>query len=150
MHNKLNNNNSLIINDIPIRRRALSYISIVDTFVERIKAVKAATVPFQKRNRSRHKMRSRHASMSTLANYKEKASKFQRAINLINVIVVIESIFLINQGLDLFTYYHLGHVSHHNIINDLSFDPTMCQGYCFSLFLFSILITSNLLISIFS
>ena len=56
-------------------------------------------------------MRSRNASMSTLANYKEKASKFQRAINLINVIMIIEGIFLINQGLDLFNFYHLGQVS---------------------------------------
>ena len=48
--------------------------------------------------------------MSTLANYKEKASKFQRAINLINVIMIIEAIFLINQGLDLFNFYHLGQV----------------------------------------
>lgn len=56
-------------------------------------------------------MRSRNASMSTLANYKEKASKFQRAINLINVIVIIEAIFLINQGKDLFNFYHLGQLS---------------------------------------
>ena len=55
-------------------------------------------------------MRSRNASMSTLANYKEKASKFQRAINLINVIMIIEAIFLINQGKDLFNFYHLGQV----------------------------------------
>ena len=48
--------------------------------------------------------------MSTLANYKEKASKFQRAINLINVIMIVEAIFLINQGLDLFNFYHLGQV----------------------------------------
>merc|ERR1712130_163146 len=57
------------------------------------------------------KMRSRNASMSTLANYKEKASKFQRAINLINVIMIVEAIFLINQGLDLFNFYHLGQLS---------------------------------------
>jgi len=56
-------------------------------------------------------MRSRNASMSTLANYKEKASKFQRAINLINVIMIIEAIFLINQGKDLFDFYHLGQLS---------------------------------------
>ena len=56
-------------------------------------------------------MRSRNASMSTLASYKEKASKFQRALNLINVVVIIEAIFLINQGFDLFNFYHLGQAS---------------------------------------
>ena len=56
-------------------------------------------------------MRSRNASMSTLANYKEKASKFQRALSLINVVVIIKAIFLINQGFDLFNFYHLGQAS---------------------------------------
>ena len=56
-------------------------------------------------------MRSRNASMSTLANYKEKASKFQRALSLINVVVIIKAIFLINQGFDLFNFYHLDQAS---------------------------------------
>ena len=71
------------------------------------------------------KMRSRNASMSTLANYKEKASKFQRAINLINVIMIIEAIFLINQGKDLFNFYHLGQVDCRSSLIFFYFHPNI-------------------------
>ena len=108
----------------------LSRFHCCETFTDRTKAPqKDSYFPLYCRiplSSLKSKMRSRNASMSTLANYKEKASKYQRAINLINVIMIIEGIFLINQGLDLFNFYHLGHVSHFSylVISNLNLFPT--------------------------
>ena len=51
-------------------------------------------------------------SLTSLATWKESASKYQTAINLVNVILLVLGVFIIGHGMDLMDFWHLTKVIH--------------------------------------